>query len=252
MSGKGGVGKSFVAANIAYGLASQGKKVGLLDADIHGPSIAKLTGIEDKTINKHSLNGMPTPIKVLSNLSVLTVASLLESDSDALIWRGPLKMVLIKQFFSDFYWDDLDYLIIDCPPGTGDEPLSVKQVLDRIDGAVIVTTPQDMALLDVKKSINFTHRIEVPILGIIENMKHVRCPECNHIIAVFPGDNLKNIIKQHAIELLAELEIDPFISSADDGKPYISHFAERASASELMKAVSRIRYLVEEEQVQVQ
>ena len=129
MSGKGGVGKSFIAVNLAYGLALQGKKVGLLDVDIHGPSLAKLMNIEGIPFPINQAGDMPMPVKVLSNLSVLTVATMLQAEDNALIWRGPLKMALIKQFFTDFEWEELDYLIVDCPPGTGDEPLSVIQTL---------------------------------------------------------------------------------------------------------------------------
>ena len=144
MSGKGGVGKSFISVNLAFGLAMQGFQVGLLDADIHGPSVAKLTGIEGVAIPASQESGMPMPIQVLSNLHVLSVASLLSSEDSALIWRGPMKMALIKQFFSDFDWPELDYLTIACPPGTGDEPLSLVQTLEKLDGTVIVTTTQDI------------------------------------------------------------------------------------------------------------
>jgi len=132
MSGKGGVGKSFVAVNLAYGLAMQGKVVGILDADIHGPSVAKLTGIEGVPITMNTEKELPTPVKAFSNLFVLSMASLLKSENDSLIWRGPMKMAVIKQFFSDFYWEDLDYLIVDCPPGTGDEPLTIVQTLAHL------------------------------------------------------------------------------------------------------------------------
>jgi ATP-binding protein involved in chromosome partitioning len=241
LSGKGGVGKSFIAVNLAYGLAMQGKKVGLLDVDIHGPSVAKLTKIEGVKIPIHPEKNMPTPIQVLSNLSVLSVASLLSSDSDALIWRGPLKMALIKQFFSDFYWEDLDYLVVDCPPGTGDEPLSIAQVLKKIDGTVIVTTPQDVAVLDVKKSVNFVKKMELPILGIIENMKYFRCPKCNEITSIFQGNQLEKLLREQEIDLLAELEMEQEIAkSTDEGKPYIYFYNKRPSAKALMDATLKV------------
>lgn len=241
MSGKGGVGKSFIAVNLAYGLAMQGKKVGLLDVDIHGPSIAKLTNIEGVPIPFNQETGRPTPIKALSNLSVLSIASLLKDEDSAVIWRGPMKMSLIKQFFSDFDWDELDYLIIDCPPGTGDEPLSIVQILGRLDGAVIVTTPQDIAILDVKKSVDFAHKLELPILGVIENMKYFRCPGCNEVTPIFKGDQLEQMIFEHSLDLLAALEIDPAIAnSADEGKPYIYFYNKLPSAVALMEAVVQI------------
>lgn len=241
MSGKGGVGKSFVAVNLAYGLAIQGKKVGLLDADIHGPSIAKLTKIEGVPLSVNEETGRPMPIKALSNLSVLTVASILSKEDSAIIWRGPMKMALIKQFFSDFDWEELDYLIVDCPPGTGDEPLSVIQTIGKMDGAVIVTTPQDLSILDVRKSVDFANKLELPILGIVENMKYFRCPKCNEITPIFEGEQLEQLVFEHSLDLLASLEIDPAIAkSADEGKPYIYFNNKAPSAKALMDVVTKI------------
>ncbi len=246
MSGKGGVGKSFIATNLAYGLAMQGKKVGLLDVDFHGPSIAKLTGIEGVPIPVNPETGRPTPIKVLSNLSVLTLASILDSESSAVIWRGPLKMARIKQFFSDFDWEELDYLVVDCPPGTGDAPLSIIQTLGHVDGTVIVTTPQDLAILDVKKSVDFAEKMNVPILGIVENMKFFRCPHCQEKTAIYSGNNLDELVFEHSIDVLAEIEIDPAISiSADAGKPYIYFNNKQPSAQALMDATVKIMEKVE-------
>lgn len=246
MSGKGGVGKSFIAVNLAYGLALQGKKVGLLDVDIHGPSLAKLMNIEGIPLPLNKAGDMPTPIKVLSNLCVLTVATLLPKDDNALIWRGPLKMALIKQFFTDFEWEELDYLVVDCPPGTGDEPLSVIQILEKVDGTVMVTTPQDVALLDVKKSISFSEKMDVPILGIIENMKYFVCPHCNQITNIFAGNKIEELIFEKNIELLAELELDPNIGlSSDKGKAYIYDYNKLPNAQKLMEAVLKIMAKVE-------
>ena len=247
MSGKGGVGKSFVAVNLAFGLALQGKKVGILDVDVHGPSIAKLTNIEGKPIEANPESGLPMPIKVATNVYALTVASMISSDDSPLIWRGPLKMALIKQFFSDFDWPELDYLVVDCPPGTGDEPLSVFQTLGSVDGTVIVTTPQDVAILDVKKSVSFAEQLKVPILGIIENMKYFRCPNCDEQTAIFKGNQLDKLLSDHSIERLAELEMDPRIAqTSDEGKPYIYHYNGLPSAIALMKAVENIIDQVEE------
>lgn len=246
MSGKGGVGKSFVAANLAYGLALQGKTVGILDVDIHGPSMVKITNIEGKPIPVHPESGLATPIKVFSNLYVLSVASLLGTDHNALIWRGPLKMALIKQFFSDFYWEELDYLVVDCPPGTGDEPLSVVQILGKVDGVIIVTTPQDVAIIDVKKAIDFTQKMNAPIIGVIENMKYFRCPKCQEKTVIFNGNQIKEMILENSLNLLAELEIDPDIAqSMDNGKPYIYFYNQNFSAKALTGAVEKIVDLVE-------
>jgi len=241
MSGKGGVGKSFIAVNLAYGLAMQGKKVGLLDVDIHGPSVAKLTNIEGVSIPMNPETGRPMPIKALSNLSVLSIASLISNEDSAIIWRGPMKMALIKQFFSDFDWEELDYLIIDCPPGTGDEPLSIVQTLGKLDGAVIVTTPQDLAILDVKKSVDFALKLDLPILGVVENMKFFRCPKCGKVTPIFKGEQLEKIIVEHSLDFLAALEIDPAIAtSADEGKPYIYFYNKLPSAQALMGAVEKL------------
>ncbi len=246
MSGKGGVGKSFVAVNLAYGLAMQGKKVGLLDVDIHGPSLAKLMNIEGIPLPYNKAKTMPTPIKVLSNLCVLTVATLLPSAENALIWRGPLKMALIKQFFTDFEWEELDYLVVDCPPGTGDEPLSIIQTLENVDGAVMVTTPQDIALIDVKKSISFSEKLGVPILGLIENMKYFACPHCGKQTKIFDGTKVEELIFEKQIELLAELELDPNIGIASDaGRPYIYDYNKLPNAQKLMEAVTKILAKIE-------
>ncbi|MDZ4121189.1 MAG: Mrp/NBP35 family ATP-binding protein [Candidatus Cloacimonadaceae bacterium] len=241
MSGKGGVGKSFIAVNLAYGLAMQGKKVGLLDVDIHGPSLAKLMNIEGMPIPMNKQGDMPTPIKVLSNLSVLTVATLLADADAALIWRGPLKMALIKQFFTDFEWEELDYLVVDCPPGTGDEPLSIIQTLEKVDGTVMVTTPQDLALIDVIKSVSFSEKMNVPILGIIENMKYFVCPHCGEQTRIFNGNKIEELIFSKGIELLAELEIDPNVGiTSDKGRPYIYDCNKLPNAEKLMLAVDKI------------
>jgi Mrp family chromosome partitioning ATPase len=247
MSGKGGVGKSFVAVNLAYGLAMQGKTVGILDSDVHGPSMIKLTGTEGMGIPTAE-SGMPAPIKVLSNLYVLSVASLISSEDAALIWRGPMKMALIKQFFSDFDWPELDYLIIDCPPGTGDEPLSIVQILGKVDGVVIVTTPQDIAILDVKKSVNFAQQLKVPILGVVENMKYFRCPDCGKATQIFSGRGLEKLIFDHQLDLLAELELDPnVVVSGDQGKPYIYFYNKMPSAQNLMEMVLKVLDKIEDQ-----
>ncbi|MBN1948926.1 MAG: Mrp/NBP35 family ATP-binding protein, partial [Candidatus Cloacimonetes bacterium] len=178
ISGKGGVGKSTVAVNIAHALVSAGKSVGILDVDIHGPSIAKMLGIEGQTLQASTENMMPMPIQVYENLYAMTIASLLSNPDEPVIWRGPLKMGAIKQFLQDISWPELDYLIVDSPPGTGDEPLSVVQILKKVDGSLIVSTPQDVALLDARKTIKFSQKMNVPIIGIIENMSAFLCPHC--------------------------------------------------------------------------
>ena len=168
MSGKGGVGKTTVAANLAFVLGMNGLEVGLMDADIHGPNVPKILGIEDKRPEVREDKIYPVP--VTPRLKAISIGFLLPSKDASIIWRGPLKMNVIRQFLSGVEWGELDYMIVDLPPGTGDEPLSVVQLMKKIDGAIIVTTPQDLALLSARKAVNFSRVLKVPVIGIIENM----------------------------------------------------------------------------------
>jgi Mrp family chromosome partitioning ATPase len=168
MSGKGGVGKSSIAANIAVGLSLKGRQVGLMDIDIHGPSIPRIIGLEGSPL-KQSEEGL-MPVEYSNNLKVMSLGFLIRDRKDAVIWRAPLKHGLIRQFLTDVRWGELDYLIVDCPPGTGDELISIAQLLEGADGAVIVTTPQDVAINDVRKSISFCRHVQLPVIGVIENM----------------------------------------------------------------------------------
>jgi ATP-binding protein involved in chromosome partitioning len=176
LSGKGGVGKSTIAANLAVWLSMQGKNVGLLDIDIHGPSIPKLLNIDRKGMQ--AVGDKIKPILYSSSLKVMSIGFLLPDESNAVIWRGPMKHNLIKQFITDVEWGQLDYLIIDCPPGTGDEPLSVVQLIGSADGAIIITTAQQLSVIDVKKCITFCRQLNLPVLGVIENMSGFICPKC--------------------------------------------------------------------------
>ena len=182
LSGKGGVGKSTVSANLAVALSNNGYRVGILDIDIHGPSIPKMLGIEDKKplSSQHGFN----PVIYSPNLKVMSMGFLLQNKDSPVIWRGPMKMTAIKQLIGDFNWGNLDFLIVDIPPGTGDEPLSITQIIPNCDGAIIVTTPQDVALVSVRKSINFVKKMQIPIIGIIENMSGFTCPSCGKTFAL--------------------------------------------------------------------
>jgi len=183
LSGKGGVGKSTVAVNLAVALAGRGMQVGLLDVDIHGPSVPMMLGLEHARPHNHA--GALLPVEFTTNLKVMSMAFLLASRDDPVIWRGPMKYSVISQFLADVEWGDLDYLIVDVPPGTGDEPLAVIQLLGDVDGAVIVTTPQEVALSDVRKCVGFCAQVDCRPLGIIENMSGLVCPHCGETFDMF-------------------------------------------------------------------
>ncbi|MFY1112043.1 MAG: P-loop NTPase [Methanosarcinaceae archaeon] len=214
MSGKGGVGKSTIAANLAAGLALRGYRVGLLDCDIHGPTVPTIFGLESSRpeVNEQGI----IPVRVFSNLSVMSVGFLLENKDSPVIWRGPAKMGAIKQFLEEVYWGELDYLIIDLPPGTGDEPLSVAQLIPNCDGSVIVTTPQDVALVSVRKSINFSSKLNVPVIGIVDNMNGLVCPHCGEMINVFGSGGVEKASKDFNVPILAELPIEPKVAEMED------------------------------------
>ncbi|ADI74928.1 ATPase-like, ParA/MinD [Methanohalobium evestigatum Z-7303] len=219
MSGKGGVGKSTIAAYLASSLAKRGYRVGLLDSDIHGPSIPKMFGLENKKPEVDEKGIVPVPVS--ENLKVMSIAFLLEGEDFPVIWRGPAKMGAIKQFLQEVSWGVLDFLIIDLPPGTGDEPLSIAQLISDFDGAIVVTTPQDVALTSVRKSINFLDLVDVPVIGLVENMSGVICPSCGDEIEVFGGGGVEKAASDFGISVLAELPIEPQVSQkADTGATY--------------------------------
>ena len=241
ISGKGGVGKSTVSVNIAYGLAMQGYKVGILDVDIHGPSIAKMLGIEGEKLQMKAKGEFPEPIKVTDNLYALTIATLVENPDDPIIWREPIKITVIKQFMQDIQWPQLDYLIVDSPPGTGDEPLSVVQTLKKVDGSLIVSTPQDIALLDARKTIKFSQKMNVPVLGIIENMSTFVCPHCGEKTDIFAGLGIEKAASDFNIEVLGNIPIDvDIVKSGDSGKAFLKDHETQTSAREFQSIVSKI------------
>jgi ATP-binding protein involved in chromosome partitioning len=239
ISGKGGVGKTTVAVNLAYGLAVKGYKVGILDVDIHGPNIAKMLGIEGErlTVSDFGIE----PIVVLPNLKAVSIAVLTTNQDQPIIWRGPLKMATIKQFLSDVNWGELDYLIVDSPPGTGDEPLSVCQLIPNVSGAIIVTTPQDVAILDSRKSVLFAKELKVPIVGIIENMSGFLCPHCGRPIDLFGADGGKKSAVDLRVPFLGRIPVEPdMVKAGDSGKPLLSIKKDSIAAEVLDSIVSRI------------
>jgi len=244
LSGKGGVGKSTVAVNLAASLSHAGKKVGLMDIDVHGPSIPKLTGLENQPLT--GTEGAINPIYKSNNLLVMSVGFMMQNPDDPVIWRGPLKFSLIRQFLRDVEWGPLDYLIIDSPPGTGDEPLSVVQLLSDIDGAIVVTTPQELAIDDVRKSISFCRKVNLPILGVIENMSGFVCPHCGKSTEIFKTGGGEKMAMEMGVPFLGRIPIDPNVVQASDmGISYIEHYAKSEAALAFRKVIEPIMRLRE-------
>jgi ATP-binding protein involved in chromosome partitioning len=216
MSGKGGVGKSSVAAYLSVTLAKRGYRVGLMDVDLHGPSIPRMLGLRGG-VHIGGRDGKATPVHYLPNMEVISIETLSGDKDAAMIWRGPLKIGVIKQFIADIEWGDLDYLVIDSPPGTGDEPLTVAQTIPDAK-ALIVTTPQEISLADVRKSINFCRQVNMEILGLVENMSGLTCPHCGKTIDLFKTRGGMETAKKEHLKLLATLPFDPeLVKNGDVG-----------------------------------
>jgi ATP-binding protein involved in chromosome partitioning len=224
MSGKGGVGKSSVSVNLAIALAEKGLKVGLMDVDIHGPDIPRMLG----------LGGMMTanaekkldPMRYSDNLKVVSIESLIPDKDEAIIWRGPMKHGVIRQFIGEVEWGELDYLIIDAPPGTGDEPLTVAQLIKDAK-ALIVTTPQEIALADVRKSINFCKTVHMAIVGLVENMSGYVCPHCGETADIFGTGGGERTAMQTGLKLLGRIPFDPnLVKCGDSGISYQRQYAD--------------------------
>ncbi len=222
LGGKGGVGKSTVAVNLATILSARGYQTGILDIDIHGPNVAKMLGFEGVSFTGDENGEKILPFQVFPNLKAISMAGLIPNSDEPIVWRGPLKMAVIRQLIEDVAWGTLDFLIVDSPPGTGDEPLSIAQLIPNADGAVIVTSPQEVALLDSRKCVNFTKKLNLPVLGIIENMSGMNCPHCHEFIPLFGQGGGGKAAQELDVTLLGTLPIDPDMPElCDKGQPYI-------------------------------
>jgi len=216
MSGKGGVGKSSVTSLLATSLSRKGKKVGILDADFTGPSIPKVFGLNDNMAKTGPMGILPEV--TAGGIKVMSINLLMEKKDDPVIWRGPILSNTVKQFFSEVVWGDLDYLFIDLPPGTGDVPLTIMQSLP-INGIVIVSSPQELVKLIVTKSIKMAKMLNVPLIGLVENMSYLECPDCKKIIKLFGESSIEEVSEETGIPVLARLPIDPeFAALCDSGK----------------------------------
>jgi ATP-binding protein involved in chromosome partitioning len=220
MSGKGGVGKSTVSTNLATALSLDGFSVGLLDADIHGPNIPKMLGIEFRHV-EGSDQGM-IPVEVFPNLKAISMAFFIGDRDNPVVWRGPLKHSAISQFLGEVEWGSLDFLVVDLPPGTGDEPLSVAHLIKNVDGSIIVTTPQDVALLDSRKAVTFSRILRIPVIGIVENMSGLVCPHCYKEISLFKKGGGEKAARELNVPFLGRIPIDPeMVTDCDRGVPFV-------------------------------
>jgi len=238
LSGKGGVGKSTVAVNLAVSLSLAGMRVGLLDVDIHGPSVPKMLRLEGTTLA--AVGDAIVPVEI-GDMKVMSIGFLLRKQDDAVIWRGPLKMGVIQQFLKDVDWGELDYLVVDSPPGTGDEPLSVCQLIQNADGALIVTTPQDVSVVDVRKCINFCRQLRLPVLGVVENMSGFVCPHCGEVTDIFKSGGGEQMAAEMAVPFLGRIPLDPQVAEAcDSGTPYIHHYKDTETAKKFAAVIEHL------------
>lgn len=238
MSGKGGVGKTSVSVNLAIALAKKGHKVGLMDVDIHGPDVPRMLGVQGMLGVNESRKLIP--LKYSDNLVAVSIESLSASRDDAIIWRGPIKHGVIKQFIGEVEWGNLDYLLIDSPPGTGDEPLTVAQVISDAK-AIIVTTPQEVALGDVRKSINFCKTVNMQVFGLVENMSGFSCPHCGKEIDLFGSGGGEKTAAAMGIPFLGKIPFDPrVVSCGDSGTCFQDEYKDAPVAQAFASVAARM------------
>jgi ATP-binding protein involved in chromosome partitioning len=254
ISGKGGVGKSTVAANLAIAFSLHGYKdrVGILDVDIHGPCVPKLLGVKGKKCSISPLGALP--VTGPEGIKVVSMDFLVKSQETPVIWRGPLKMQVIRQFLSDFMWGDLDFLFIDAPPGTGDEPLSVMQLIPDMDGTIIVTIPSEVSEDVVKKAVSFSRQMGIPVIGIVENMSGFTCPKCGEKINILGAGGGKRLAKDLNVPFLGQIPIDPEIcEEADKGIPFVTGHVDSPAAEAFKEIVKKVEdFLNAKEQNNIQ
>jgi ATP-binding protein involved in chromosome partitioning len=246
LSGKGGVGKTTVAVNLAVSLAAQGYRTGLLDIDIHGPNVPKMLGLDGWTLSTDVQQGKIVPFRPFPRLQVVSMAGFLPNADAPVIWRGPLKQAAIQQFLQDVAWGTLDFLIVDSPPGTGDEPLSLAELIPDADGAVIVTTPQELSLMDARRCIAFVRNLHLPVLGVLENMSGFRCPHCGESIPLFVPGGGETMAREMKLPFLGKLPIaDGMPDHCDRGSPYVLREKNDALIEALEQFRSRLVEAVE-------
>jgi ATP-binding protein involved in chromosome partitioning len=248
LSGKGGVGKSFVSSNLAMALAAAGRSVGIVDVDFHGPSVPKMLGVRGQFLTADD-KGNIIPVTGPFGIKVVSIDFLLPKDDTPVVWRGSIKHTAIRQFLGDVNWGELEYLIIDLPPGTGDEALSVAQLVPNLTGMIIVTIPSEVSTLAVKKSINFAKAVNGRILGVIENMSYFICPSDNKPYYIFGEGKGKKMAEEMGVPLLGQIPLDPIIAQANDlGEPFFLKYPDSPTSKEFMKIAEKVIHVVENQQ----